>query len=303
MPSVLPGVDALTEIAPHVLVAAYLAAMMLVMGLELGNGPPESKDVKRRQRRLLIRGLLMNLVLFPVVAVGLTRVLHTSGDAAIALLLLAAAPGGRFAPQLTRTAGGDVPLSVEITLFLAKLTPFIAPTMARWMLGVHHIELHEMTFLVPLVLLQLVPYFTGRALRHRRRALAERLLGPARIASTLFLAVLVIWLLVHREFRSVLSLRGPGWLAVLAFAVVALALGWLLGGPTPRTRRAFAISATARELPLALVMASLAFPHGSVRTAVLGAWLVLSGFTYAFARLARQEAGTAPVEPTISAAA
>src|SRR5437763_11552321 len=89
-----------------------LIAMMFSMGLEVGGEPAEDKQAKRRQRRLLVRGLLFNLVLLPLLAVTLTRALDASGDVAIAFLLLAASAGGRFAPQLSKIAGAPRGLSV-----------------------------------------------------------------------------------------------------------------------------------------------------------------------------------------------
>ena len=62
----------------------------------------------------------------PAVAFAITRALHASSDVAIALMLLAAVPGGRFAPHLVKLGGGDVPLSIEVTLFLAKSPAFTA---------------------------------------------------------------------------------------------------------------------------------------------------------------------------------
>jgi bile acid:Na+ symporter, BASS family len=114
--------------------AIYLIIMMVSMGLELGGRAPGSKAAKRRRRRLLLRGLAFNLLLLPLFAVLLTRGIHASGDVTVAFLLLAAAPGGRFAPHLARVAGAELGLSVEITLFLAKLVAFTAPLTARLML-------------------------------------------------------------------------------------------------------------------------------------------------------------------------
>ena len=119
-----------------VLAALYLVSMMFALGLELGGTPKESKEKKRAKRRMLVRGLVMNLVVLPAVAFGITRALHSSSDVAIALFLLASVPGGRFAPHLVKLGGGDVPLAIEVTLFLAKLTAFTAAPTARWLLGI-----------------------------------------------------------------------------------------------------------------------------------------------------------------------
>src|SRR5438067_2080221 len=139
--------NALSDVVARALIDSYLVTSMLSMGLKVGAAPKEDKAGKRRQRRLLVRALLLNLVLLPAVTVAATHLLHPSHAVTVALILLAAAPGGRFAPHLTAVAGGELALSVEITLFLAKLTGFSAPFVARELLAVHHLELHELTLI------------------------------------------------------------------------------------------------------------------------------------------------------------
>lgn len=256
--------------------AAYLIAMMFSMGLTLGGAPAEDRHEKRRLRRLVLRGLGLNLVVLPLLAVVLTRALSASGDVAVALLLLAASPGGRFAPHLSRIAGAHLRLSVELTLFVAKLVSFTAPVTAAWMLHTHRVELKEIGFILQLVVLQLLPYLLGRRLRRRRPELAARLERPFALAPwVLFVAVLAL-ALASRRFAGFGDIAGDrGWLAVAAFAVAAPALGWLVGGPAAATRDALALSGNARDLALALVIAGLAFAERDVKVAIFGAWLFL----------------------------
>src|SRR5262249_16954697 len=152
-------------------------------------------------------------------------------------------------PHLSRIAGADLDLSVETTLFLAKLVALSAPVTARLMLHVHHIELHELTFIAQLLVLQLLPYLAGRQVRKHWPTVAERLDRPLRIAMlTCFVAVLALLVAGHR-LRAILALPfDRGWWAVLLYAVTGLLLGWLVGGPAPAARRALAISANARDL-------------------------------------------------------
>src|SRR5258708_6483166 len=113
-----------TDPVARALTAGFLVVMMFSMGLELGGEPAKDKQAKRRARRLLLRALLVNLVVMPLVAFAVVRGLHRSGAIASAVLLVAATPGGRFAPRVAQLARADLGLAVEITLFLAKLTGF-----------------------------------------------------------------------------------------------------------------------------------------------------------------------------------
>jgi BASS family bile acid:Na+ symporter len=260
--------------ATTVLAALYLVSMMFALGLELGGAPKESKERKRAKRRMLVWGLVVNLVIFPAIAYAIARAFHATSDVAIALMLLAAVPGGRFAPHLVKLGNGDVPLSIEVTLFLAKLTAFTAAPTARLLLGVHAIDVRELPLIAQLIVLQIVPLYAGKWLRRKHRSLADRLLRPAhRVALAAMLAVFVAVLV--KEDRGLLDLMNDrAWLAVAATGIAWPLAGWLLAGRHDENRRAFAIMADAREVALALVLASLAFPDRGVHTALFGVWSI-----------------------------
>ncbi len=264
---------ALREITT-VLAAIYLVSMMFALGLELGGAPKESKKRKRAKRRLLVWGLVINLVILPAVTYALIHALHAKGDVAIALMLLAAVPGGRFAPHLVKLGNGDVPLSIEVTLFLAKLTAFTAAPTTRLLLDIPAIDLRELPLIAQLLLLQIVPLYAGKWLRRKHRPLADRLLRPAHRAAITAMVAVFIAVLV-REDRGLVELLGDrAWLAVIATGIAWPLVGWLLAGRQDENRRAFAIMGNAREIALALVLASLAFPTRGVHTALFGIWSI-----------------------------
>jgi BASS family bile acid:Na+ symporter len=274
--------------------AAYLVALNLLLGLEETAPPP-----RREKYRLLSRTLMFNLTVVPALAFLATRLFDTSSDVAVALLLLSVAPGGPHAPFLARTAGGDVYLATETVIFLAKITVFTAPATARWLLGLKELEIADLPFMAKLMLLQVVPLLIGRQLRRRRPALADRLapqLGRAVIAIVLTLLIL---LLHHHRLRTLGLLGDRGWLAVLSLAVAAMALGWLVGGPTVRTRRTMAITANSRNLGLAFVLAAAAYSERAVQLAMFGVWFVLFLFNNAFVWIV----GRHTHEPTVPASA
>jgi bile acid:Na+ symporter, BASS family len=277
----------LTARTPHVLAAIFLVSMMVGLGLELR--PVAGRAAKRRERRLVLRALVFNFAVVPLLAVVMARALDARGPVATALLLLAAAPGGRYAPLLARAAGGDASLAVEITLFANKLNALLSPLLAMWMLETRRASLHDATYILELLVLQLLPYFGARALLKRRPALAARLVRPARLAATAAALLLLAYLIAHRALRPALLLGPRGWLAVLLFGTVLLALGWLAGGREPANRRTFAVTAEARNLALALVLAAGAVGDERVTLAVFGAWLVLLAFAWLAVGVARSE--------------
>jgi BASS family bile acid:Na+ symporter len=269
----------------RVLAAGYLATMMFSLGLQLGvdaGASNESKESKKAKRRLLARGLLFNLVVLPLVAAAITHALGARGELSTALLLLAAAPGGRFSPQLVAVGGGDLGMSVEVTLFLAKMTAFTGPVAARWLLQVHALSIRDWPFLVQLVLLQLVPYFAGRWLHRKHAPAAASLLGWARGAA--LAAGAAAFVAVLFKARSLVALLDvQGWTVVAVVAAVSSALGWLAGGSDAGARRTLSIHANARQVALALAMASVVYPDGYAHAALFGVWLALSFVSLAVA--------------------
>ena len=267
----------------------YLVTMMLSLGLELGGGPKESKDNKRHKRRALVVGLVFNLLLLPLVAFAVTRVLHVSNAVSVALLLLAASPGGRYAPHLVKLGEGDVALSVEVTIFLAKITCITAVPMAKWMLTLRTLEIHELPFLLQLILLQLVPFYFGKWLKKKRPDLAQRLLRPTRVVAIAAVVAIVALVAMQTE-KWIEVFDARGWLAVACTGVASPLIGWFLGGSNVARRRAFALGAGARELGLALMMASFAFPQKDVHAALLGVATIFALGSFLLALATRRRA-------------
>jgi BASS family bile acid:Na+ symporter len=222
-----------------------------------------------------LRALVFNFALVPLMALLAKHAVGALRPGAIALLLLAACPGGRHAPWLTEAAHGDAALSVEITLFTNKLNAFLSPLLAAWLIGGHHVDLRELPYIAQLFVLQIVPFYGARRLHKWRPALAARLARPAQRTALGATLVLFAYLCARHALHGILSFGVRGWLAVLIFGVLLLLLGWLVGGREPATRRAFAISGEARNLALALVIANMTVRDDQVLMAIFGAWMVL----------------------------
>jgi BASS family bile acid:Na+ symporter len=267
----------------------YLVSMMLSLGLGVGAEPTESKELKRRKRRLLVVGIIFNLLIIPAAAFALTRALHTSSSVATALLLLVAAPGGRYAPHLVQLGKGDVALGVELTLFLAKLTGFTAAPLAKFMLHLDALELRELPLVAQLLVLQLLPFYAGKWLG--RKGLASERLRIGLNRFSILLALLAAFFVLLQDRGAGAEFHERGWLAVAAVAIVSPLLGWLLGGHDDGACRTFAVGANASELGLALLMASLVFPVPGVHTALFLIWTLRSLASLCLAAALRRPKG------------
>lgn len=280
----------------HALMGTYLATLMFSLGLGLSAEPGGKKASRREKISIFSRGLVLTLFVVPLVALGVVRALRPSSDVTIALLLLVAAPGGRYAPQLARLATADVGVSTELTLLLVKLTAFTAPVMTKWLLGGHRAAVRDLPLILSLLLLQVVPLYLGKAVRRWKGAFAQRIERLVRLvvdltALVLFLALVVILRGVH----GLALIGGRGWLAIIALACVAGGIGWLAGGPADRTRRAMTIAANAHNGALAFIIADSSFPEGSVRSTVLAIWMVLLCLNSLFALVCHGREARPPI--------
>jgi BASS family bile acid:Na+ symporter len=268
-----PALASIDRLTPHLLTAIALVAMMAQLGLV----PEEhvERAEKRHRRRLLLWALGFNLLIVPLLALGVADSLGARGPVALGLLVLAASPGGRHAPLFARVSGGDIGLSVEITMFLNKLNAFVSPLLVAWMIGVGRADLHELTFILQLLVLQMVPYYGARFFAKKRPHTAYWLRRPMGWLWGTAALLLLVYLVAHHALRTVSDFGPRGFLAAFLFGVVLLILGAIAGGRDPKMRRTFAFGAATRNLALALVVADLALGDPEVQLAIFAAWVIL----------------------------
>lgn len=107
-----------------------------------------------------------------------------------------------------------------------------------------------------LLLVQIFPILLGMGIRALRASLADLLAKWVTLASTLFLVVLLVCILVVGS-PSLLGLSIPSILAIALFVIACLAIGHTLGGPELDYKSTLAIGCLARNLGLALLIAKL----------------------------------------------
>ena len=110
-----------TKIAP-----ICLALIMLGLGMSLTI--QDFTRVAKVPKDFLV-GFICQLILLPIVAFLLIKLLNTPAELAIGVMLIAAAPGGVTSNILTKFAKGDVALSISLTAIISLISivsvPFI----------------------------------------------------------------------------------------------------------------------------------------------------------------------------------
>ena len=119
--------EIVTKIAP-----IALALIMLGLGLSLTFN--DFLRVFKNPKDFAI-GLIGQLILLPVIAFIIIKLLNIAPDLAVGVMIIAAAPGGVTSNVLTKFANGDVALSVSLTAIISLISvlslPFIVFTAAN----------------------------------------------------------------------------------------------------------------------------------------------------------------------------
>lgn len=253
------------------LVLVFLFATMLSIGLTTGRAQLRSLGAARS---LVVRLLVANFVIVPLLGFALSRLVPLPREAAGALILLACVPGGLSSIQYTSKIKGEKPLAGAILVLLNLLAVLISPLLLRMTLpaGVEHTLPHARVFGF-LGLGILIPAGIGFFLGDKAPGVAPRLSKGLGLVSLL---AFVAFILVTKSFRKE-ALASIGGLAVgvlLLFIVASMVIGWFMGGPAREKRQLFATVTSMRSAALCLAIAN-ATPAGAAVVTPLVAFILL----------------------------
>jgi BASS family bile acid:Na+ symporter len=245
-----------------------LVSFMLQIGLQVN---VEQLLAALKNYRLLARAFVANFLLVPLFGVALVRVIHLDPMVAVGVLLMAIAPGVPFLPKTAGHArGGSLGFALCLAFLMPALSTITVPLTARIVLPTGaetHVPLAS--FIVNLVVFQLVPLLFGLLIAQRAPALAEKLVRPLLVVFVLCILVVLIAVspVIGRSFATVTGSRGL--ITALALVLLSIAAGWVLGGPDASYRRTLSISTAMRNVGLASLVATVNFPGTAAAAAAM----------------------------------
>jgi len=268
-----PKVNA-TELTIRILTASALAGLLAAVGLRL----TWAKVLASLRRCRFTAIVLVNFLVVPGLTAVAARAFDLSLETSIAMVLLGAAPFAPVVPVFARMARADLALAAGLTavfpLISSLLTPLSAQAALRLIAGAGAVTFEMLGSLILLTATITLPLAAGVALRHYAPELGRRLLRPVEVISEATGAASLAFV-VFTEFSSIANLGWRAWLAMALLSEVAMALGWLLGGPQRGTRQVVALGTANRNIALALLVAIQSFPRTPVVSAVVGNGLLL----------------------------
>jgi ACR3 family arsenite transporter len=235
-------------------VSLFIAGVLFVAGLEVTFAQALAP---LKNRSILIRSLLANIVLAPLIVYAMSIVFPLERPFMIGVLLYGFAAGAPYTPKLVSVAAGDVPTSIGLTILLTVLTIFYMPLILPFLVPGTSIGIWDIA--EPLLLQMFVPLVIGLLLRHFNEQLAAKALRPANVIVNLSLLVfLVLALVLHHE--ALLAIVGTGVVSsAAALTVLTFGAGCLLGRGGQKGKVTLGLVTTARNIGAAATIAMANF--------------------------------------------
>lgn len=240
----------------------------------------------------LVRALLANFVLVPLLAIGIIRFWPLDRPLEAGLILVAMTAGAPFVIKLTEVARAEVPLSATLLVLLLPATVVYAPVAVPRVLPEAKVSAGSLA--VPLFLTMLLPLAGGLLINTRWPGTARRWAPVARHTSTVTLVVIVLATTLA-NVPTIITLFSEGAIVpALLLVAGAYVIGYLLGGRDRDARHVLALGTSQRNIAAATVMATQGFAGNE--TVVMVVVTSLAGFALLFpvaAVLRRRESALA----------
>ena len=241
------------------IVLPILTLLMFDLGLSL-----RFEDFGKVFRRPwpLVVAMVGQLILLPLIALGLARLFRLPPVFFIGLVLIACCPGGSSSNVFSKLAGGDVALSVTLTALSSIITLFTIPVIMSWatrLVGESvGIVLPVGNLIKQNLVLMLLPVLLGIGLHYAWPKAAEKTDKVlSKLAFPLLLLLITIFYIQHH--RTILDNIGILGLCVTALILVAIGLSSLLSRlvkNSPQQRRTVVIEVGMQNAAQAIAIAS-----------------------------------------------
>jgi BASS family bile acid:Na+ symporter len=244
------------------LAATLLICAMLGMGTTLDLG--DFRRVYRAPQGVLLM-LGMQLLLTPLLAIGLARLLGVPKEIAVGMLVIAAIPGGLFSNVFTYFARGNVALSISATA-VCTLGCLVTTTLVLKVYGASQVpedfEMPVARILFEITCCLLMPLALGILSRRYLPRVHKRLGTIFLRGSVVLLAVIIVGSITSGR----LDMTAYGWRSLMALVLLGVIsyyacfpLGFVLRMPRNDTIT-IGIEAVVRNAHLGILLKASLFP-------------------------------------------
>ena len=219
----------------------------------------------------LLRAIVVMFIVVPAIAVAIAKLFDLPEPIKLALLAMAISPVPPILPGKQIKFGGEPRFVYGLLVAVSLASVAVVPLAVEFLGWLFQRDVHIGTSVIAkaIAVSILAPLVAGLLVRQLAPGFAQ-LSAPwvARIG-TLLLLVGAVLILAH-AWPAVVSLIGTG--AIVAFTVLvalAVAAGYLFGGPDPNDRTVLAIASPMRHPGVALAIAHATFPDDVLAPAAI----------------------------------
>ena len=274
--------EIVTKIAP-------ICLALIMLGLGLGLSVKDFTRILRVPKDFFI-GFFSQLIILPIVALGIALILDLPAPIAVGLMIIAAAPGGVTSNVLTKFATGDVALSISLTAVVSLISiisvPFVVITSAD-ILGVTiSTNVSMVGIALKMALVVTVPVIIGMVIRgFAENFIVSKINIINKITGWLFVFVFAaIWI---EEKDNILTYLAEAGLAVLILNVVMMTLAYFIAKKFVSgvaQQKCIALECGLQNGTLAVFVATLMFDQVAymIPTAAYALIMYITGFIFIY---------------------
>ena len=213
--------EIVTKIAP-----LGLALIMLGLGMNLTIN--DFLRVLKVPKDFLV-GFFCQMILLPIIAFVIIKLLNMPIELALGVMLIAAAPGGVTSNVLTKFANGDVALSISLTAIISLVSivsvPFILFTSMDFFEIVVKKEISMLGISLKMFSVVTIPVIIGMIIKHfAKNFIIKNVLLIQRISIVLF--VLIFVAIYVEEWDNIVNFIAQAGLIAFILNVVMMVVGF-----------------------------------------------------------------------------
>ncbi|MDA9665396.1 bile acid:sodium symporter family protein [Candidatus Pelagibacter sp.] len=274
--------EIVTTIAPICLV-------LIMLGLGLGLSLKDFTRVLRTPKDFFV-GFFSQLLILPIVALGIALILDVSAPIAVGLMIIAAAPGGVTSNVLTKFADGDVALSISLTAIVSLISiisvPFVVINSAEFLGVVVSKDISMTGIALKMALVVTVPVIIGMIIRgFAENFISSKINIINKLTGWLFIIVFAaIWI---EEKNNILNYLAQAGLAVLILNVVMMLIAYFIAKKFVSgiaQQKCIALECGLQNGTLAVFVATLMFDDIAyvIPTAAYALTMYITGFIFIY---------------------
>ena len=274
--------EIVTKIAP-------ICLAFIMLGLGLGLSVKDFTRILRVPKDFFV-GFFSQLVILPIVALGVALILDLRTPLAVGLMIIAAAPGGVTSNVMTKFANGDVALSISLTAVVSLISilsvPFIVINSADFLGIVISNDISLTGIALKMALVVTVPVIIGMTIRgFAENFISSKINIINKITGWLFVIVFAaIWI---EEKDNILNYLAEAGLAVLILNVVMMTLAYFIAKKFVSgiaQQKCIALECGLQNGTLAVFVATLMFDDLAyvIPTAAYALIMYITGFIFIY---------------------